>query len=467
MNKKMLSVLLSAAAVMLPSCNKADKITYPATMKVAQVDDYFGTNVADPYRWLEDDNSPETAKWVEAQNAVTFGYLSKIPFRDALRKHLTEIYNYPRYTSPSRAGEYYFFNKNDGLQNQSVIYVQKGLDGEPEVFIDPNKLSPDGTVRTSLVSFSGNKKYVAISRGEAGSDWSETRVMEIATKKELPDRIQWVKFGGAAWLGDGFFYSGYDKPAAGRELTAKNEFQKIYYHKLGDPQEKDRLVYEDKQHPLRYFSLDTTEDEKYAFLTISEGTSGNELYWKDLRKTGGSFQPLIRGFDNDSSPIEAVGDKYLVYTNMDAPNFKVVLIDPRKPAKENWQTVIPEKPEVLSWANAAGGQLFCGYLKDANTRIYQHSYQGKLVREIELPALGTASAFGGWRDDKTLFYNFTSFTFPPTIYRYEIAEGKSDVFHKAEVKFTPGDYEVKQVFYQSKDKTRRCANGSGHAYAGA
>ncbi len=439
---------------LLSSCKKAEKMTYPVTRKADQVDNYFGAKVADPYRWLEDDKSAETTKWVEAQNAVTFGYLGKIPFREALHKRLEEIYNYPRYSSPMRAGEYYFFSKNDGLQNQSVMYFQKGLNGEPEVFIDPNKLSPDGTVRIGLMGFSLNKKYVAISRGEAGSDWSEIHVMEIATKKELPDRIQWVKFSGVGWLGDGFFYSGYDKPAPGTELTAQNKFQKIFFHKLGESQDKDQLVYEDKQHPLRYVSAGTSEDERYAFLVISEGTSGNEVYWKDLRQKSAPFQLLIKGFDSDSSPLDNVGDKFLVYTNLDAPKFRVVLIDPRKPTKDNWKTVVPEMSEVLSSANTAGGQLFCSYLKDVNTKVYQHDLDGKLVREIALPALGTAEGFNGWRDDTAIFYTFTSFTFPPTIYKYEIAAGKSDVFRKAEVKFSPADYEVKQVFYESKDKTR-------------
>ena len=451
---KALLPMLLTTMVLMTACKNPDKILYPVTKKVDQVDDYFGTKVADPYRWLEDDRSEETKKWVQAQNAVTFDYLKKIPFRDVLHKRLTEIYNYPRYSSPRRAGEYYLFSKNDGLQNQAVIYVQKGIVGEPEVFIDPNQLSPDGTARITLMDVSGNKKYIAVSHSEAGSDWSQTRVMEIATGKELPDRIQWVKFGGAAWMGDGFFYSGYDKPAEGHELTAKNEFQKVFYHKLGDPQEKDRLVYEDKKHPLRYLGVGTTEDEKFAFLTISEGTSGNEVYWKDLRKTGDSFQPLIQGFDNDNTPIEAIGEKFLVHTNIGAPNFQVVLIDPKKPAKENWQTVIQEKAEVLNWASTVGGQLFCGYLKDAATRIYQHGLDGKPVRELSLPTLGTSEPIVGWRDDTTVFYTFTSFTFPPTIYKYEIASGKNEVFRKAEVKFNPGDYEVKQVFYESKDKTK-------------
>ena len=277
MFQKSVLCVLALALVIMPSCAPTEKIAYPATAKVDQVDDYFGTKVADPYRWLEDDKSAETAKWVEAQNAVTFGSLGKIPYRDAVKKRLTDVFNYPRYSSPFRVGSSYIFSKNDGLQNQSVIYIQKGLDGAPEVLIDPNALSPDGTIRIGLIGFSGDKKLAAISRGEAGSDWSEIRVMELATKMELSDRIEWVKFSGAAWWKNGFFYSAYDKPAAGQELTAKNEFQKVFYHKLGDPQAKDALVFEDKAHPLRYFNLGVTEDERYAFLSVSEGTSGTEL----------------------------------------------------------------------------------------------------------------------------------------------------------------------------------------------
>jgi len=445
-----LSVIAAAAA-----CQKGQaRLSYPVTRKVDQVDDYFGTKVGDPYRWLEDDNAADVKEWVQAENAVTFGYLAKIPFRDRIKQRLTEIYNYPRYSSPFRAGEHYFFYKNDGLQNQSVCYIQKGLDGTPEVFFDPNALSPDGTVRLSLTSLSKDDRYVALSRGEAGSDWSELRVMEVATKKELPDRIRWVKFSGAAWQGAGFYYSGYEKPAPGEELKAKNEYQKIFYHKLGDPQEKDVLVYQDREHPLRYVGAETTEDEKFLFLVVSEGTSGNELYVRDLAKKHAEFMPLVKGFDFDSAPIDIVGGKALVHTNVDAPNFRVVLVDPAKPAKENWQTVIAEKPDVLSGANAAGGYLFSHYLKDANTKVYQHDLSGKLVREIELPALGTAGGFGGKRDEKVLFYTFTSFTYPPTIYKYDPATGRSDVFRASEVKFNPADYETKQVFYASKDGTR-------------
>ncbi len=453
--KKILGLSLIVFIVLLTACHsRSAKPTYPATKKVDQVDDYFGTKVADPYRWLEDDNAAEVKAWVQAENAVTLGYLEKIPFREKLRRRLTDVFNYPRYSSPLRVGEYYFFYKNDGLQNQSIIYIQKGLDGTPQVFIDPNLLSEDGTVRVGLIGASHDDRYMAVSRSEAGSDWSEIRIMEVATKQELSDRVRWVKFSGAAWQGGGFYYSGYEAPAPGQELTARNEHQKIFYHKLGDPQDKDTLVFEDRDHPLRYLGADITEDEKFLFLNISEGTSGNEVRWRDLSSKDAAFKVLVPGFANDSGVIDAVGDKVLIYTNIDAPNYRVVLADPKKPAKENWAAVIPEKPEVLSGAATAGGRLYCTYLKDANTKIFEHDLAGALIREIGLPALGTAGGFYGKRDEKVLFYTFTSFTFPPSIYKYDIASGTSALFRRAEVQFNPEDYETRQVFYPSKDGTR-------------
>ncbi len=460
MRKNILVFIVLTTIVFLPACKKEGKIEsqvqvkYPVTKKVDHVDDYFGTKIEDPYRWLEDENAEEVKEWVEEQNKVTFAYFENIPFREKIRQRVTEVYNYPRYSSPFRAGEYYFFYKNDGLQNQSVIYIQKGLDGKPEVFIDPNKLSPDGTIRIGLVGFSNDNRYVAYSRSEAGSDWRELKVMEVESRKELSDHIQWVKFSGASWHGNGFYYSGYDEPEEGQKLTARNKFQKIFYHKLGDPQEKDTLIYEDKDHPFRYKGVSVTEDEKYMFLSISEGTHGNELYYRDLSLKNMEFQPLIKGFEFDSYVIDNAGDKFLVYTNMDAPNCKVILMDPQDPGKENWQTIVPEKAEVLRSANTVGGYLFCSYLKDAYTQVYQYDLTGKLVREIELPALGTAGGFYGKKEDKITFYTFNSFTFPPTIYKYDIASGKSEVFHKTEVKFNPEDYVAKQVFYSSKDGTK-------------
>jgi prolyl oligopeptidase len=455
MKKMTLLFVLSSMVLSFAACQKAGaRLSYPATKKVDQVDDYFGTKVADPYRWLEDDNAEEVKQWVQAENAVTFGYLDKIPFRAKIKARLTEIFNYPRYSSPFRVGEFYIFYKNDGLQNQSVCYIQKGLDGTPEVLFDPNTLSADGTVREGIIGPSNDDKYLALSRGEAGSDWSEIRVMDVATRTELPDRIQWVKFSGAAWQGDGFFYSGYDKPAPGEELKAKNEYEKVFFHKLGDPQEKDVLVWEDKAHPLRYVSAGTTEDEKWLFLVLSEGTSGSEIWVRDLAKKGAPLTLLVKGFEYDSAPIEAVDGRILVYTNEDAPNFRVVAVDPKDPAKEKWQTIIAEKPEVMNGAGTAGGYLFCNYLKDANTKIFQHKLDGTLVREIALPALGSAGGFGGKRGEKVLFYTFTSFTYPSTIYKFDPATGASEVFRASEVKFDPAAYETKQVFYPSKDGTK-------------
>jgi len=435
MHKKLFILIILISMVFFPVCQKQEEqprggLEYPITEKVDQVDDYFGTQVADPYRWLEDDQAEDVKAWVQRQNELTFSYLENIPFRQKIRQRLNEVYDYPRYSAPFRAGEYYFFYKNDGLQNQSVIYIQKGLEGEPEVFIDPNILSPDGTIRIGLVGFSKDDKYVTYSRSEAGSDWQELRVMEVASKKELSDRIRWVKFTGAAWHGNGFYYSGYDKPAEGQELTAMNKFQKIFYHKLGDPQDKNIVVYEDPDHPMRYVSAGVTEDERYMFLYMTEGTHGNELYFKDLSAKDMDFMPLITGFEYDSYVIDSISEKFLVLTNIEAPNYRVILMDFQKPGKENWQTIIPEKSEVLSSASTVGSQLFCNYLKDATTQIFQYDLSGKLVGEIDLPTLGSGGGFSGKREDEITFYSFSSFTYPPTIYKYDIKSGKSEVFHR-------------------------------------
>lgn len=437
------------------ACNSdSGKINYPVTRKVDTVDDYFGTKVPDPYRWLENDTSAEVKHWVEEQNKLTFSYLEKIPFRDQIKKRLTEIYNYPRYSVPFRQGKYYFFFKNDGLQNQSVIYYQKGLDGKPEVFIDPNALSADGTVRISLLGFSKDSRYVTIARSEAGSDWQELRVMEVDSRKELPDRIKWVKFSDAAWAGDGFYYSRYDKPKKGDELKGANEYHKVFFHKLGQPQENDKLVYEDKDHPLRTMGAGVTEDRHFLVISVSEGTSGNQLLIKDLTKPASTFIPLVTDFENNSGVIDNEGDKLLVITDIGAPNYRVMLVDPAKPERSNWAVVIPEKPEVLSSASVAGPSLFCSYLKDATTRVFQHDMEGRLIREIALPALGTAGGFVAEKEDSICFYSFTSFTYPPTIFKYNIQTGHSVLFRKSEVAFRPGDYETRQVFYTSKDGTK-------------
>ena len=430
-----------------------DTLTYPKTEKDSTVfDNYFGTKVADPYRWLENDTTAQTKAWVTAQNKVTFGYLDKIPFRAKIKTRLNEIMNYPRYGSPYRAGEYYFFSKNGGLQNQYVTYIQKGLDGKPEVFLDPNTLSKEGTTRAYLSGFSKDKKYVTITKQAAGGDWSEIEVMEVATKKKWSDNLKWLKNSGVAWYKNGFFYSGYDEPKKGEELSGQNKFMKVYYHKLGDPQAKDQLVYEDKKHPLRYHGIATTEDERFAILYTSEGTDGTEIQYKDLSKGEKDFKLLFKGFANNYTIVDHIDNQFLVYHNQQTPNYKVSLIDL---STKKMTDFVAEKPEKLESVNTGGGKLFVSYLKDVTTKVYQYDeISGKMEREISLEGLGSAYGFGGYREDKDLFYTFSSYTTPPTIYHYDIASGKSEVFRRPEVKFNPEDFETKQVFYPSKDGTK-------------
>ncbi|MCS6822282.1 MAG: prolyl oligopeptidase family serine peptidase [Microscillaceae bacterium] len=431
-----------------------DTLRYPATIKGRAYDTYFGVKVPDPYRWLEVDTSEFVKSWIQEQNKLTFSYLNQIPYREKIKARLTELANYPKYSSPVRAGEYYFFAKNDGLQNQSVYYYQKGLDGTPQEFLNPNLMSEDGTVAVSLSGFSKNKKYVSYNVSQSGSDWAEIRVMEVETKTPLLDVIHWVKFSKAAWYQDGFFYSAYDAPLEGNVYSGKNEFHKVYYHKLGDLQSNDQLVYEDKQNPLRYHTVTVTEDERFLILYISEGTDGTEVRYKNLRNGDKDFKTLFKGFNFNYSIVDNIEDKLLVYTNYKAPNYRLILVDTQNPDEANWKEIIPQRKELLDRVTTAGGKIFAQYLKDVTTRIYQYDLNGKLEREIQLPTLGTASGFEGEKDDKFIFYTFTSFTYPPTIYKYDIATGKSEVFRKTEVKFNPEDYVTKQVFFTSKDGTK-------------
>ena len=466
MKTKNLIMLLSLGIGVIAGCSSEKKneetkefptiaVTYPVSAKDSAVSDvYHGTVVADPYRWLEYDTAANVKEWVEAENKVTFGYLEKIPFRDKIKARLTDIFNYPKYSSPFRVGEYYFFSKNDGLQNQSVIYYQKGLDGEAKVFLDPNKMSEDGTAAVSLLGSSKDNKYMAYAINQSGSDWQQINIMEIETLKKLDDQLNWVKFSGAAWKGDGFYYSRYDEPAKGKELSNKNEYHKIYFHKIGTPQSNDQLVYENKNFPLRYYGAQTTEDERFLIVYVSEGTDGTELYCKDLSTNQKDFSMIFKGFDDNATIINNIGDKLIMQTDADAPNQKIVLLDPKKSDKANWQILIAEKDELLQSADMAGDKIFASYLKDVTTRVYQHDLTGKVEHEIQLPTLGTASGFSGKKDDKIIFYTFTSFVYPSTIYKYDIASGKSDVFRKSDVKFNPEDFETKQVFYPSKDGTK-------------
>ncbi|MFN4284335.1 MAG: prolyl oligopeptidase family serine peptidase [Lacibacter sp.] len=431
------------------------QLQYPVTFKGNDTGVYHGTVIADPYRWLEDDNSEATKAWVEAQNKVTFAYLNAIPFREQVKKRLSELWNYPRMSAPSREGEWYYFSRNDGLQNQSVVYRQKGLNGTPEVFLDPNKLSADGTAALGALSFSKSSRYAAYQVAQSGSDWQEIFVMDVATKTLLSDHIRWVKFSGISWKGDeGFYYSRYPEPDEKSKLSRQNRFHKVYFHKMGTPQSDDVLVYEDNEHPLRNAGAGLTEDNRFLILRISEGTSGTELRVRDLQAGQKDFSLLIPGFATEANVIDNRGGLLLVRTNDGAPNYKVVLIDPKQPAKENWKVIVPEQNEVLQSVGTAGGFLFCSYLKDAASRIVQYTYDGKQVRVIQLPGIGSASGFNGKKNDTELFYTYTSFNAPPTIYRLNIQTGVSTLFRKTDTQFNSDDYETTQVFFTSKDGTR-------------
>ena len=433
-------------------------LSYPNARKTDQVDTYHGTQVADPYRWLEDDRSAETADWVKAENNVTFEYLAQIPYRKQMQDRLEQVYNYPKYSAPSRRGDWYYYSKNDGLQNQAVLYRQKGLDAKPEVVIDPNKLSTDGTTRLGAFSLSKDGKYAVVGLSKGGSDWQEYQIMDLATKKYLPERIEWVKVSGAAWQGNGFYYSRYPKPE-GSALAAKNENHQVYYHQLNTPQSADRLVFEDAKHPQRFNTVGTTDDERFVLLTVSDrgqGKDGNALFFMDTQSASANtpFKPIVAEVTDFSyNVVDNDGARLLILTNEKAPNSKVIAYDTKKGTVS---TLIPEKPEPIAEnsVSAAGKRLFVEYSKDVTSKIEVFDYQGKKESEVQLPAIGSAGGFGGEKDDKFVFYTFTSFTFPPTIYRYDIASGKSSVFRAPEVDFKPDEYETKQVFYTSKDGTK-------------
>jgi len=437
----------------------AQQFDYPKTRKVDQVDTYGGVKVADPYRWLEDDTSADTADWVQAQNKLTFGYLEAIPFRKALTDRVIALNNYEKISAPSRKGPYVFYNRNAGLQNQSVLYVQRGDDGKPEVLIDPNTWSGDGTVRLATFAPSRDAKYAVYGISKSGSDWEQYRVMDLATHKTLDDVIDWVKVSRVGWAGDGFFYSRYPAPAAGHEKASINEGHQVYFHKVGTPQAQDTLVYEDRTNVQRFHILETTEDERFAILTVSErgkGLDGNAVFVRDLQKGGTAFRPVIPDITNDTfNVLDNVGDKLLVLTNHKAPNQRVVLIDPAQPAEANWTTVLAEQKAPLQSARTAGGKLFAIYLEDVTTKAYVYGLAGTQEHEVALPGPGIAAGFNGNRDDRVVFYTFNSLNTPPTIYRYDIAAKSSSVFRQPKVPgYDPSQYETKRVFYTSKDGTR-------------
>ena len=433
-------------------------LTYPTTRKVDQVDDYHGTQIADPFRWLEDDTSAETKEWVDAQNRVTFGYLDRIPYRDALRARLTELVNYPRYSAPVVKTQWHLFTKNDGLQNQAVYYLQEGESGTPVVLIDPNTLSVDGTTRVAGLTFNKAGTRIAYMRSEAGSDWQQIRVIDVATREHLPDTIDWVKVSGLAWHGDGFFYSRYPEPEnTDAAYSSMNEDHQVFFHTLGTPQSADRLIYQDRANAQRFHTVGTTEDERYAILTISDrgqGKDGNALHVMDLTAPEPAFTPLWTTFDDQMDVLDNVGDQLLVLTNRHAPNQRVVRIDPDAPDEASWVTVIAERTEPVSGMSTGGGRVFATYLQDVTTRAYVHALDGTLEREITLPGIGTAGGFDGEHDATSVYYSFTSFTAPITVYRYDIASGHSTQLRQVALPFDPMQFDTMQVFVTSKDGTR-------------
>jgi prolyl oligopeptidase len=435
-------------------------LQYPETRKVEVVEDYHGVSVADPYRWLEDDvrQSKDVAAWVEAQNKVTFAYLESIPQREAIRRRLTDLWNYEKMSAPVKVGGRYFFTRNDGLQNQSVLYVREQLDGPARLLLDPNTWSKDGTVAISGTALSDDGRYLAYGVAEAGSDWTTWKVLDVDSGKMFPDELKWIKFSGASWTADGkgFFYSRFPEPPPGAAFQGLNLNMKLYYHRLGTPQSEDVLVYHRPDQPRWGINATVTEDGRYLIISVNDGTTSRKvrIVYKDLQEPYGLPIELIDNHDNKYFFIGNDGPVFYFLTDYNAQKYQVIAIDTRKPEKKDWKTLIPETADTLTDVNLVGNVFICIYLKDARTQVKIHDLEGRFIREVDLPGIGTASGFSGKRSDMITFYTFSSFATPPSIYSYNILTGESRLYWRAKVKFNPDDYEVKQVFYTSKDGTR-------------
>ncbi len=431
-------------------------VTYPANHKDPNVtDNYFGTQISDPYRWLEDDQSAETKDWVTRQNIVTQGYISQIPFRDKIKTRLEQVFNYERYAPPFKEGGKFYFFKNDGLQNQSVLYVQDNLNSQSEMVLDPNKFSADGTTSLGELDFSQDGRYLAYSTSVGGSDWRTIIVKDLQTGQMLPDEIQWVKFSGIAWQGNGFYYTQFPEPKKGDELKAANKLGAVYFHILGTEQSADKLIYADKAHPDRSFGGSTTDDERFLIVSGWESTSGNALFVKDLSKNNAPFVALSNAFEKDFVVVDNIGEKLLVLTNQDAPNQRLMLVNPEKPAMTNWEILIPEDPsDVLQSAVTCGGKIICSYLHNASSSLRVFDLKGKLVQEVKLPEIGTVGGVTGKPKDQMAFFSFTSFLRPNTIYSLNMSSLEPQVFKAPKIDFNPDIYITEQVWYTSKDGTK-------------
>ena len=443
--------------ILLSNCyqNHANTILYPETQTDDNIrDNYFGTEVADPYRWLEDDNSDKTARWVEAQNNITFTYLENIPQRNAIKERLTEIWDYEKVSAPFKRGEKYYFYKNEGLQNQSVLYSADDLGGEEKVILDPNTFSEDGTVALSGTYFNQEGNLLGYAKSIGGSDWKEFYIKDLSTGKDRKDHLQWIKFSGMAWAGDGFYYSRYPKPKEGGELDASNENDKVYYHQLGTEQEMDNLIFSDPDNPKISNYVGTSEDEQFVYLYRTKGTSGTALYITKAKTGDHQFTTIMEDYDFDHGIVGNIGESIYLKTNYKAQNWKLVKFSYDKPNPENWKDVIPESEYPLNSVSITGGKLLVKYSKDVSSYLYVYSLDGELEKEVELPTIGTASGFGGKQNDREVFYNFTSFAYPPTIFRYDIESDISTLYRQSRIEVDFSLYETKQVFYPSKDGTQ-------------
>jgi prolyl oligopeptidase len=453
----MKTVITSLILILITTCSFAQEMTgkYITTREDnTVVDDYFGTKIADPYRWLEDDNSKETGRWVINQNIITQDYLVKIPFRDKLKKQLTDLWDYASIGTPSKHGDYYIFSKNDGKQNQSVYYIKRGKNGTEEILLDPNQLSEDGTTSIGSLSVSKDNKYLAYTISKSGSDWKEILVMDLATKKMLSDKVEWVKFSRISWYKNGFYYSGYTAPKEGKEFSNKNEFHTVFYHELSSKQTKDKVIYQDKEHALRNHGGSVTEDEHFLIVSGSEGTSGNMLLAKDLTVPNSEFVTLVSDFENDSYVLDNIGDKLLIVTNYKAANNRVVSTTLSNPLKDNWQDFIPEKDYVLERVSLVGKKFFASYLKDVQTKIEVYNFEGKFIQDLKLPGIGISYGVSGKKENTIAYFTFTSFTTPATIYQLNTNDLSSKLYFKPKLNFNSDDYVTEQVFYPSKDGTK-------------
>jgi len=449
----MKKMILMMATVLTTLQGTAQSLQYPMTQKDDTVDTYFGTKVADPYRWLENDTSKQTKQWVEAENSITQAYLKKIPFRKKIIKRLNQVFNYEKVSMPSKEKGKWYLAKNDGLQNQSVIYVMDELGGEQRVFLDPNKLSSDGTVALKGIFHSNNGKWAAYAISRSGSDWSEFYVIDMKTGQLTDDHIEWAKFSGASWLGDGFFYSAYDRPDEGKEFSNVNANHKIYYHKIGTNQSEDILFYQNPAYPMRFYGVEVNEEETMMFLYESGAGSGFNIFVRDLRQPNSQFIQMTRDMDFEYSVFLTEEDKIYIKTNYNAPKGHIMVADLKNPGIDSWKELIAEGNNVLTGAQVIGGQMFLTYQKDASDRAFVYSKAGKLIQEIQLPTMGNVS-FSGRKDEPECFYSFSSFTQPSTVYQYDSKKNISTVYTTPKVNFKPNDFVTEQVFFNSKDDTK-------------